>query len=333
MPNQVTTLGQSGTLRRGLRDAFNNAYDSQAELTKEALEPVMALGLPSDTDKEFYAYYEHAPYPKYWPRGSEVEKAGFKAVQFNIVNHDYGLEVEWHGDDESDDQTGVLRPRAAQTGTNFAYNPTLAFFDLLLSTTSFLPSTTNAPDGAAVFSTTDGDSNDRFGATNGNLLTGTGVASSAAITTDVFNAMEQFRLFQNTEGEPLFPDAVLDGGFIVYAAAGNERLFTDAFNQNPTSNIAPAAGAVAVQNTFVAAGKRVELRFTQKITDNDHYLFLRNAPDKPFFQQMRKPVEEQVFDEGNSKESARSLLRSMIWHERTGYGIFLPYGVVKTNNA
>jgi hypothetical protein len=332
MPKMVLTGGQSGTLRRGLRDAFANAYDSVAAETAEALDPVMDLGLPSDTDQEFYAYYKHAPYPRFWPRGQEVEKAGFDAVQFSVINRDYGLEVEWHKNDEADDQLGKVRDRASQTGTNFAYSPTLAFFDLLLTTTNFLPGTTNAPDGAAVFATTAGGAA-RFGATNGNLLTGTGVATSATITTDVFNAMEQFRLFQNTESQPLFTEAQLNGGFIVYAGAANERMFTEAFKQNPTiHSINTATSNAGVENVFMAGGKQVELRFTQKITDNDHFLFLRNCPHKPFFQQMRQPVEEQPFDEGNSKESARTLLRSMVWHERTGYGIFLPYGVIKTNN-
>jgi len=333
MPKMVITKGQSGVLRRGLRDAFANAYDSQAAITKEELAPVMASDLPSDTDREFYAYFKHAPYPRYWPRGQEVEKAGFEAVQFSVLNFDYGIEIEWHRNDENDDQIGMIRNRASDAGTNFAYNETLAFWDMMLGTANFLPATIgNAPDGAAVFATTDGAAAARFGATGGNLLTGTGVASSAAIRTDVFAAMAQFRLFQNTEGYPLFPTSMIDQGFIVYAGAANEEIFSEAFYQNPSTNIAAAAGAVAAQNIFVSAGKKVELRFTQHITDNDHYIFMRGCPHKPFFSQLRDPLTEEPFDEGNSKDSARTLLRSQIYHERKGYGLFLPYGVIKTNN-
>ena len=333
MAKTVLTLGQSGTLRRGLRDAFANAYESVAEQTKQELEPVMDLNLPSDTDREFYAYYQHAPYPLYWPRGSEAEKQGFTAVQFEVLNYDYGLEIEWHKNDEADDQINMIRSRASEVGTNFAYNDTMAFFDMLLGTANFLPATIgNAPDGAATFATTAGGAA-RFGATFGNLLTGTGVASSAAIRTDTFNAFEQFSLFQNTEAKPLFQPAIIDSGYIIYYGAGNEAIFTEAFLQSPSTNVAPAAGAVAAQNIFQAAGKQIELRATQHITDNDYFIFLRGAPHKPFFKQQRQPVEEQVFDEANSKESARTLLRSMIWHERAGYGTFLPYGVIKINNT
>ncbi len=332
MPKTVLTGGQSGTLRRGLRDAFANAYDSVADQTAEELAPVMDLGLPSDTDREFYAYYKHAPYPRYWPRGQEVRKAGFSAVQFSVINYDYGTEVEWHRNDEADDQIGKLRDRAADAGVNFAYCDTLAFFDMLLGTTNFLPGTVTAPDGAAVFATTAGGAA-RFGATNGNLLSGNGVASSTVIKQDAFAAMEQFRLFQNTEGNPLFQQAVLDGGFVIYAGAANEELFSEAFFQNPTiHSVVGSTSNAGVENIFAAAGKKVELRFTQHITDNDWFVFLRNVPHKPFFEQTRDPVSEQPFDEGNSKESARTLLRSMIWHKRSGYGSFLPYGVIKINN-
>ena len=333
MPKTILTGGQAGTLRRGLRDSFANAYESVAEQTKQALEPVMALDLPSDTDREFYAYYRHAPYPMYWPRGSEAPKDGFDAVQFNVINYDYGIEIEWHKNDEADDQINTLRNRASDAGTNFAYSDTRAFFDMLTGTATFLPAAIgNAPDGAAVFATTAGGAA-RFGATSGNLLTGTGVATAAAIRTDIFNAFEQFNLFQNNQGFPLFPQPVMDQGFIVYYAASLEQIYTEAFLQNPTATAAVTATSNAgVQNIFQAAGKNIELRPTQHITDNDSFIFLRGTPHKPFFKQARQPMEEQVFDEANSKESARALLRSLIYHERAGYGVFLPYGVIRVNN-
>jgi len=335
MPQMILTGGQSGTLRRGLRDAFDNAYESQAESTKQNLEPVMALGLPSDTDKEFYSYFKHAPYPRYWPTGENVAKAGFAAVQFNVLNYDYGLEVEWRANDEDDNQnsTGV-RDRASDTGRNFAYNPTLAFFDMLLGTANFLPAAIgNAPDGAAAFATTDGTGAARFGATSGNLLTGTGIASHVALRTDIWTAIEQFSLFQNTESKPLFPPTVLDSGYIVYFGAANEEVYTEAFLTNPQAfEAAGGTGNAGTQNSFIAGGKRFELRPTQHITTDDAYVFLKGAPHKPFFQQMRKPATEEPFDESNSKESARNRLRSLIWHERTGYGLFLPYGVIKIDN-
>jgi len=332
MPQMVLTGGQSGTTRRGLRDTFANAYESMVASTKEDLAPVMALELPSDTDQEFYAYFKDAPFPAFHPAGENMAKAGFSAVQFSVLNHDYSREIEWLRNNESDDQLRMLRPRAQEAGANFAYRYTDAFFDILLSTTAFLPATLTAPDGAAIFATTDGAGNARFGATSGNLLTGTGVASPTTIRTDTFNAMEQYRLMKNTQGKRLFPPAVLNQGFIVYAGAALEQVFTEAFLQNPTTNVATAAGAVAAENVFAAAGKKVELRFCQEITDNDYFVFLRGTPFKPIFHQAREPLTESYHDETTSAEHARSKSRSLMYTTRDGYGLWLPYGVIKVNN-
>ena len=336
MPKMVLTGGQSGTLRSGLNDAFANAYGSQAPLVAEQLAPVMDLNVPTGGDREVFAYYKHAPYPRYWPRGQEVEKAGFEAVQFEVLNYDYGLEVEWHSDDEADDRIGMLRNRAANTGQNFAWNDSAAFFDLLLGTTAFLPGTVAAPDGATIYATTAGGAA-RFGATGGNLITSTGnnsFSSAAVLRADFWTAVERFRLFQNTESRRLFPDSVLNSGFVMYFGAGNEDVASEAFMQNPTAaGILTSTSNAGVQNIFMAAGKSIELRPVQEITDNDAFIFLKGVDYKPFFKQVRQPVSEQQFDQANSKESARTLLNSMIWHERAGYGVFLPYGTIKLNGT
>lgn len=333
MPKTIITGGQSGTLRRGLRDAFANAYDTMAEQIREELAPVMDE-FPADTNQEYYAYYESAPHPRYWPRGSEVQKSGFKSVQFSVINYDYGVEIEWHKNDELDEQLGKLRSRAAQAGNNFAYSDTQAFFDLLQGTTSYLPGTVTAPDGANIYATTAGGSN-RFGASNGNLLTSTGnncFSSSSVLRGDIWRAVEQFLLFQDTEGKQLWPtDMVKD--IIVYFAADNLDVAVEAFNLNWHSYSTVTAGNIPIQNSLMSGGIKIEPRPTPLITTDDAYVFLRNAPHKPFFKQIRTPMEELPFDERNSKESARTLLRSLIFHEYSGYGAFLPYQTIKLNSS
>lgn len=337
MPPLIRTGGQSGTLRRGLRDAFATAYESRAEQIRMELEGMADLNLPSDTSEEFYAYYESAAHPRFWPRGEKVAKAGFGAVQFSVENKDWGREVEWHKNDEDDDQLRTLRARAAQTGDNFALLQHRVFFQLLNGTTDvdLLPnSSLNAPDGAGLFSTTDGAGNARFGATNGNSLSGSGVSSSVDIRTDFFSVASQFGLFQDTEGQQLWNQSILDSGFIVLAARARLEKFTEAFNQNYT--IAEATGGTAnaaVQNLIISGGIKFELRTTQYITGDDWYVFLRGATHKPIFSQLRQEVEEVPFDEANSLEHAQTAHRSMIWRKREGWGLFLPYGAIKVDNS
>jgi len=138
---------------------------------------------------------------------------------------------------------------------------------------------------------------------------------------------------ENTQGKPLFPRSILNQGYILYYAADEQDVFAEAFLSNPATYSTVAAGNIAVPDSVTAAGYKIEGRPVQQITDNDAFLFLKGAPFKPFFHQLRQPPTEQTFDEGNSKESARSLLRSMIWHERSAYGVWLPYGVIKLNGT
>lgn len=336
MPPLVITGGQSGTLRAGLRDAFDTAYESQAASIAEELGPLANLNLPSGTDQEVYAYYKDAPHPRYHPRGENMPQVGFDAVQFTVPNYDWSIEVPWHKNDEADDQLRMLRPRVADAGENYAMLDHRLFFQLLTGTTDaqLLPNATpNAPDGAGLFSTTDGASAARFGATSGNLLTGTGVASSVTIRNDAYSALEQFGLFKNTQNHQLWPKSVLDQGIIVMCGTAIEQAVMEAFNQNPTiHSINTATSNASVQNIFAAAGKKIEVRSTQYITDNDIYVFLRGAKHKAIFSQDRQPVVQSEFDENNSAEHARSLTRSNTLHARKGWGIFLPYSVIKINN-
>jgi hypothetical protein len=336
MPPLVHTQGQSGTLRRGLRDAFANAYESVAAEIRIKLDGIADLDLPSDTSEEFYAYYESAPHPRYWPRGEAVGQAGFSAVQFSVANKDYGLEVPWHKNDEDDDQIGKMRSRAANVGTNFALLDHRIFFQLLLGTADvdLLPDPAlTAPDGAVLFATTAGGAA-RFGATSGNLLTGTGVAAATTIKDDYFSALVQFGLFQDTAGQQLWMPGILDQGLIILAPESLRAVFSEAFYQNYT-----AAGALSstsnagVQNLIIAAGNPVDLRFSQYLTGNSWYAFLRGSTHKAIFSQLRQPVTEVPFDENTSLEHARTAHRSMIWRARKGWGLFLPYGAIKVSNS
>ena len=110
-------------------------------------------------------------------------------------------------------------------------------------------------------------------------------------------------------------------------------MAVEAFLLNVVSLTTVAAGNIPIPNSLMAGGVKIELKPTQHITTDDIYIFLKGAPHKAMFKQIRTPPEENPFDEANSKESARTLLRSIIFHEYAGYGIFLPYQTIKLNGS
>ena len=333
----VGQIVSANTLTAGIRADFADAYRSAYEAVSGRLSTVMDLGIPSDKLTEIYAYFESAPYPRIWRRGQGIPADAFGSVQFSVTNRDWAIRIEWHENDREDDLTRSLMERAREAGRNFATLPERIFFQLLLndsSDTELLPSIPTAPDGAVMYATTAGGAA-RFGITNGNLLTGTGIASSAAVRNDFFGGIEQMRGFQDTEGQPLWPDSILDKGFSVVFGVHNWQVFAEAFQQGRTiAGPLTTTGNAAVTNIIMESGLNVDLWPTQRIpsSDDDFYIFSKGAPHKAVFQQMRRGLRESYGNMDNSDSARETKIEHVQWDSREGYGLMLPYQTVKINN-
>src|SRR5690606_22629508 len=156
----------------------------------------------------------------------------FKGVQFTVPVYEWARRVPWSKFDRKDDQTQSLYQVAREAGESAALLPERFFFDLITNSAVTMPAVPLAPDGAAMFATTNGGGTARFGATNGNLLSGNGIASVSAILTDYYRSIVQFKLFQDGKGQPLFRDNYVDNGFIIIHAAADTDAFQEAFLQN-----------------------------------------------------------------------------------------------------
>lgn len=334
MPGQIVI--NADALTAGLRSEFITTYRQRYALVRERLSPVMTLGIPSDKFEEIYGYYDSSPHWRRLPRGETIASKPLRAVQYRAKNVDWGIKIEWHKNDREDDQLRDLMTQARSAGEKGALIHERVFFQFLTGVTDpeLMDSVPNAPDGAALYATTAAGSA-RFGVTGGNLLTGSGVATSAAIRADFFNAIEQFRLFQDTEGQPLWDDATLDGGYTVIYGAANEQVFREAFQQARTVQATAAGQAstgAAVSNIVLDAGISVRLWSTQRITDNDWYIFLNASPIKAIFQQEREGIKDYAETMENSDNARRTKIESIQWDARYGYGINIPYQTVKINN-
>ena len=336
MPGGGQTILAANALTAGLRADFAATYRQQYRFVRERLARIMMLGVPSDKLTELYAYFESAPYPIRWPRGQTISSKPFKSVQFSVTNVDWARKIEWHKNDREDDQIRSLFDQARQLGANFATLHERVFFQLLTNTTdsTLLATIPNAPDGAAFFATTAAGAN-RFGVSGGNIVTGTGVATSGAVRTDFFSAISRFKRFQDTEGQPLLEEGVLDQGISVIYGATNEQIFREAFIQSRTVQATAAGQAstgAAVTNIVLESGLNLKLWSTQRITDNDWFIILEGTQIKPVFQQEREALKEHVETMDNSDYARRTKIESIQWDARYGYGINIPYSAIKVDN-
>lgn len=324
----------SAVLANGLRTEFADTYMAINNRTADSrLAEVMDLGIGATNRQHEFAYFEAAPHMDYWRRGDTIPTDAFKSVQFSVPVYTWGRRVPWHKEDRKDDQTQSLFEMARMAGQSAALLPQRFFFDLLQGTTSTLPAIPLAPDGAALYATTAGGS-PRFGATNGNLLTGTGTTISTVLT-DYYNAIEQFKLYQDGKGQPLLSDDMIDQGVIIIHGAGNTDLFEQAFMQQRQGFDLGGGAGVTPSNRVLDANRRVTLWGTQRIADNDWYVFLKAAPKKPMFMLDREGVTEYTSLEGdNNSDHTRNTGEEYVqWERRAGAGIALPFGTIKINNV
>lgn len=336
----MTQVLAGNTLLQGLRPEFAGTYQVRMAGVEKRIGDMMQLGIPSDKLTEYFAYFQTAPYPVRWRRGDPIPTAAFDSKQFNVTNYDYGRRIPWHENDEADDQLRALIPHVKTLAEHCASHPSRMLLQMITGATDddLLPTIPNAPDGAAIYAAQDGDSNDRFGVSGGNIITGSGISSSTDIRNDFFNAVERFGQFQDTEGQPLFPGEIMDGAFTVLYNIANSQVVNEAFKQGRTVQVVQNVGgtenvaAAAVTNIVMDSGMTVRLNPTQRIGDNDMYVFAHGAPIKPLFQLIRKETEEDWGLRVNSDVARTNKINYYQVDFRQGYGVALPYGTVKINN-
>lgn len=325
----------SSLLANGLRTEFADTYlKIQNRMQDSRLAMVMDLGVGATNRRHEFGYFDAAPHIEYWRRGTPVPTDAFGSVQFEVPVHTWARRVPWHKEDRKDEQTGTLMDAARGAGASAALLPERMFFDLLTGSTNTLPAVPLAPDGAAFFATTAGGAN-RFGVSSGNLLTGNGITTVSDILTDYYNAIEQFLMFQDGKGQPLFRQELVDAGVVIVHAAADLQAFEEAFLQKRQGTVYGSNTAAATPSNLVQdASRNVTLWASARLATGDWYVFLKEAPKRPTFAVDREGLQEFTALEGdNNSDHVRDTGYEYVqWELRQGAGIALPYGAIKVNN-
>ena len=327
------------TFAAGILAQALGTYKQMYEVSKKRLGGCMEMDYPSTRREEIYAYMTTPPVLNRWPVGSNMEAGTFKGVRYTCLNHRFAQSVSWNASDAQDDQLNSLLLTARGIGANAAQLDERLFFQILNGTTDtdLLPSATpNAPDGAALYSATDGASAIRFGVSGGNIVTGN-IDSAIECRTAYWSALGRFRNMQDTQGQPLHDESVIDGPKILIYGAANEQVFRESFIQNQVVGVAlagidPTSASVAASSNLIQDSNQVPtLWSTQRISDNNSYLFLENSPIKAIFSQLREPLREQVATMDNSDIARDTGVESVRFWLRKGVSPNLPYQTIQLN--
>lgn len=332
----------TNVLTPGIQTRFVDMWRSTyADVTKE-LAPCMDFAPSSNGRYETYAGFKSAPHAGRWPRGAKPSRKGFGTWTMTVVNHNWEVGVDALEDDVADDRTQSLESRAADAAANMARLPERIFFQIEESQTNakLLPAIPNAPDGAALFSATDGDGADRFGKAGGNIVTGTGVASVASIQDDYASTIVRAQQFLDTEGQPYYSSSVDKLGVTIVCGVHLKFIMMKAFQQQGNvvivKNVAGTenVGAAAQTNPYMdnRSGAPVNIMLSPYKTTDDWSVWLHAAPVKAIGQQSRQPVRQTFLNRLNNSDCFNE--KKMIWHadSRAGYFVNYPIGAIKVNN-
>lgn len=328
----IPTVLTGATFVNGLRSAFNQAYKGPV-VRGPYLNLCMDTGLGSDSRQEIYGYHETAPYPSYSPYGDTMRFKAFKSKVWTTVNYVYKMGIGWLKWDRNDDKLGDLMAQAQTGGNHFVTIEERMLFEMLLGSYTLLPAAPTAPDGVTAYSAVDGDGAARFGVTGGNIVSGGGVATGAAIRADIWEACQRVVAFQDTEGQPLHEPTVADHVVLVYNS-DNEEVVREAVTQGRTlAGALTSTSNAAVTNTLLESGKQIDLWPTQRLRGtNDMFTFFPRAPYRPFYVQQRDPVTETFHTADNSDHSAVTDEEWIAWTARKGAGVGPCYSTVKIDN-
>lgn len=328
MPATVVLAGN--VLAEGIRNQFDMSYTGVTAGLEMDLGMVMDR-TGSDGRQETYGIHESMPGPALRRLGDPIAEKGFETKQFSVVNQEYARRIPWYRRDRTDNRVANLFTKAADMGRKFGMLDSRVFIGFLTGTAVLVPAVPNAPDGAPLYSATDGASADRFGVSGGNIISGSGVASAAAIEADFWNAVERFIEFKDTNGDPYFEAAVEAPTYCVYFNVQNWKLWADALKATAIHSVLSSTGA-AVPTTVTVGNFKIRMCPTQRITDNDAFVFRSDAPVKPVFAQDRQPLRSVIATEDNSDVARDTGKEYVQFHVERGFGINVPFGTVKINN-
>ena len=324
----------SQLLANGLRTEFADTYSAIRNRQADSrLSMVMDLSINATNRQHEFGYFEAAPHMELWTMGDPVPTDAFNSVQFKAYVHNWARRVPWSKFDRADEQTQSLMDQARMAGQSAALLPERFFFDLLGGTTNTLPSTILAPDGAAFFATTAGGAA-RFGVTNGNLLSGSGLSTVSAVLADYYAAIEQFGLMQDGKGQPLLSPEMIAQGVVIIHAMADTQIMETAFLQRRQGMFVGTDAGVTPSNIVQDASRDITLWASPRLATGDWYMFLKGVPKKPTFHLERQGIQEFTALEGdNNSDHVRNTGQEYVqWETRQGAGIALPYGALKINN-
>jgi len=324
------------TLKRAIRQDMADTWRMDVEREQSRLQGVMQMGIPSDNLQELWGYDEPAPMPSDTPWGEEPDSKTYRYKTFTTENRRQTSAVKYNRMHRELGNLGDLKSDAQYAGKRFATYPVRVFFQQVTGTVDdrLLPSTgLLAPDGVGAFSTVDGAGADRFGVTDGNIVSGLTVSTGTGFRSAVMGGIiPRFLSFLDpTEGEPIHEAGEVERGILIVYPISIYEAAAEAFNlQTQPFAASSATSNASISNIFQDSGINIQLWGTPRLTvATEIYCFLQGYRIPFMFEHQAMALQEYFFDHTNSPAHAKKGEEEMIFEKWSGFGQNLPVMGIK----
>lgn len=311
--------------------AFEKGFKLQfLQAQKEFLPDVQAFVGPimrdveSDGAFERYVHWTSALHPEYRPRTTPGRDGHLEAVAWTVENVDWRRKVVWHYRDEQDDRSRYLRSRAAELAENWLLLRIRVACQIMEAAADplLLPALPTGADGLDIFNT-----GNRFGVTGGNVVSSLTLNTENGWEDGVLECRQRLTRFRGTGGiGQVNGDFALKNGIIIYYSMDNAAVVWQAMNRR-FRNIAGDGGTRS--NIFIDGLMRIEIKGTVHLSGTDIYVAIKNHPVSPMIHQTLQPIEFRAQTRENSDEGRDLGLVGFIGDSVEGFGVSVPYGIVK----
>lgn len=325
-------IDNTSSLLAGIQSALMETWRQEYPVYKKMQEAFLHYLPYTNIRKAPYAFKERIPFPKPWPYRKGRTYQGLKDRKIEIGLIPYELSIGWDERDASDDQLGDLKTHVSQATKRFLQLPDVLVGEYMIGTSVYnYDGLALCYDGADLYATTDGDGVARFGVTGGNIITGSGTSTTAAVMADIIDVRERFLKMQEpVTGQPLHdPDNIvykrmrfvippaLDGVFM--RIKKQATIYTD-----PSINTAES-------NLLVG---EIEYSVNQRLTDvNDWFVVIEHAYWKPFAYRAPNNL-RQIFANMQNSDKSRETAEEFVFCDlRLGLGPWCPFTTIKVSNS
>jgi hypothetical protein len=326
-------ISNQQSLRAGVQSALMATWKKEFPIYKE-MQSAFLRYLPAvNIRKAEYAWKERIPFPKPWPygKGRQHQMLEDKKIELRLIP--YELTIDWDARDAEDDQLGDLKSHASMAMKRFLQLPDVLIGEYMANSASYnYNGLANAYDGVGLYSATDGDGADRFSVSGGNVITGGGVATTAAVFQDILEARQRFLEMQEpVTGQPLHnPQNVVYNRMHFVVPPELDAVFSQLAEQERI--YADPAVNTAVSNNLLKG--KIKYTVNQRLTDaNDWFVVLETDLWRPFaYRAPQKPRE--LFATMENSDVGREYGREGVYCDlRLAIGPWCPFTTIQVSNS